>query len=336
MIATLGFLLVTTSAATRGTVLVPHPTPSEATVQVGVDAIHLFSGFTLGSCGESVHYVRELGNLADSSFIKTFPGDPVRATSSAFVGIGWSNWSAISPGTTCYTRVRQDTGGTRFRYRKTGDVLVLMDTVFSAIVDTHSVSGWPYKAVVDVRSRWSHAPYDPKQKWVRWVDSLFDPPWPDRRSFNNSPILTLTDTMAIDSIAPARRAELSGWLVRFEAWSRNGGSRWFQTSGYASPSPPGMSGRGVRLPPGTTFRLQEFTAVGWHPSDRQPLYVWSEGKVIDSVLVRVRLLVSESATRRPVFDRPKGDGFDLLGRRLASPRGIRWLPPLIRPETEIR
>lgn len=323
MIATLGFLLVTTSAAPRGTVLVPLPTPSEATVQVGADAIHLFSGFTLGSCGELVHYVRELGNVADSSFIKPFPGDPVRATSSAFVGIGWSNWSLISPGTTCYTRVRQDTGGTRFRYRKTGDVLVLMDTVFHAIVDTHSVSVWPYKAVVDVRSRWSHAPNDPKQKWVRWVDSI-DFVLGKTIPTGNHPILTLIDSMAIDSIRPAKAAMGDPWNLRIDAVERSGRTWNFDLHSSPYRRPPANHGWGVVLPPGTTFRFQEWWEEGLSPRRNRVIHIWSKGKVIDSLIANPATHQTMDARRRvPRASRPSGvKTYDARGRRDREPAGV--------------
>lgn len=170
----------------------------------------------------------------------------------------------------------------RFRYRKTGDVLVLMDTVFFRIVDTHSVAGYPYRMVAGVQSRWSHAPYDPKQKWVRWVDSI-DFVKGKTLPVANQPILTLIDSMAIDSIAPAVPRDLYSWTLKITAVERSGRSWSFDALDHPDAIRPINRGRGIALPPGTTFRIQGFSASGPGPTRFQTLHVWSQGKVIDSL-----------------------------------------------------
>lgn len=320
MIETLVLLLSASVPASRGVVLVPHSTSERSTVVVGTDTLHLNFSATLGSCAYTEHHVEEFRLPFDTSLVDPFPGDATKPSGRGFARIDWSNWSAISPGATCLTRVVQDPGGLRFRFRKSGDVLVLMDTVFFRIADTHSVAGYPYRLVTGVQSRWSHAPYEAKQKWVRWVDTL---DFISGKTFAhaNHPLITLTDSMPIDSIVPALPRVKRDWNLHIDAVERSGKAWTFETHGWPGPPSPGNRGAGVRLPPGTTFRFQEYSEEGAEANPEgkriRVLHIWSKGKVIDSLFARPTGIIVEKVLRKraPVPTSPVARSFDALGRR---------------------
>ena len=320
MITTLVLLLSATISANRGVMLIPHPNPQRSIVVLGMDTIHLNYSATLGSCSNSAHHVEEFRIPYDTSRIKPFPGEAMKPSSQGFVMIDWSNWSTVSPGTTCLARVRQDSGGFGFRFRKSDDALVLMDTVFYGIVDTHTVSGWPYRAVVNVQSRWSHAPYDPGQKWVKWVDSL-DFISGKTLAHANHPLITLIDSMAIDSIVPALPQEKRNWNLHIDAVERSGKAWKFDMHGWPGSLSPGNRGTGMRLPPGTTFRFQAYSEEGAETNAEgkriRVLHIWSKGKVIDSLFARPTVIIVEKVLRKRTPDLTSSavKSFDALGRR---------------------
>lgn len=203
----------------------------------------------------------------------------------------------------------------------TREVLVLMDTVFYRIVDTHSVAGYPYRLVTGVQSRWSHAPYDPKQQWVRWVDSL-DFIFGKTFSHANHPLITLTDSMAIDSIAPAFPRQKRNWNLRIDAVERSGKAWTFDMHGLPGSLPAGSRrGAGVRLPPGTTFRFQAYSEEGAEVNADgkriRVLHIWSKGKVIDSLIAIPTGIYFEKVLRKrtPPLTSSSVNSFDARGRR---------------------
>jgi len=314
-------LLSATSSNLRGAALVPVEVSSgqKLVVPLDKDTLHIETAATLGSCAYSESYVRELRNPLDTSRFRPFPGDSAKMSYRAFARIGWSDWSLITPGAACKTSVGQDPGGLRFRSRQQGDFLVLMDTVFHRIADTASVAGYRYHLVVDVQARWLHAPYDPKRKWVRWLDSL-DFIRGKTRPYANHPFLTLTDSLAVDSIAPVMPDRNRSWHLLIDAVAPSG-KRWnFDLHKPHDATASGTRGTGVKLPPGTTFRFQGFMEDG-SPVDRfRTLVLWSGGKPLDSLVANPTGILIEKVVRSG----GRGAGtkasasFDLSGRRLPA------------------
>lgn len=309
-------LLSTTTSASRGVVLVPHSTSQRSIVVVGKDTLHMNFSATLGSCSYTEHHVEEFRIPYDTSLVKPFPGEATKPSVRGFARIDWSDWSMTSPLGTCITRVAQDPGGLRFRFRKSDDVLVLMDTVFFRIADTHSVSGYPYRLVTGVQSRWSHAPYDPKQSWVKWVDTI-DLESGKTFPMVNHPLLTLLDSMVIDSIRPAPPRNPWMWTLRIKAVERSG-KTWNFDSRSSAPNPEILgAGAGMKLPPGTTFQVQWYDESGGEGDGFRVLHIWSQGKVIDSLYVDPTGIPVGAVQRKRTPDptSPGAKSFDALGRR---------------------
>jgi len=309
-------LLVTftlAAAPVRGGGLLPITLGKETILVLGKDTLHTRSVATTGACTETSHRFEEWGQAET----KVFPGDTLysskpRIIVADFVDIGWKSWSTWAPGITCKPWVTQPAGGVRFRYVKSQDWLVFIDTV--------SYQGGA--EITNVQARWQYATYDPKQRWVKWADSLvfaygMGGGWPAK------PVITLTDSMTIDSITPATPEQYSHVILNLDAVD-GAGNRWYYDYRYDIQTPTRRSGFGVKFPAGTTLRA--LNMVIWRPTaEFRPLRIWSGGKVIDSIWIQSNMIGDGVDRNRPLAASVLGTrSYDIFGRQLPSisPLGI--------------
>lgn len=323
MIAAL-LLLVGFAGTLRGPAKLPLSTAlAKTVVSLGEDSLETSAIATLGSCAESGHRFRSVDFPGNGTTVLLFPGDRTWTPNPFFASISWGG-PDITGGNTCGASVSQPAGGLRFEYRAGRRWLVWVDTIFYAISDGGAVGNPFLRKITDAYGRLQFAPLDSTRKWVRWIDSL------DRTSIvggqpeirkDLQPLLTLTDSMVVDSITVGLQTRpnwLNLWVVA--NGSANAADYYYRVDpSFARAS--GVSGR--RFPPGTTFRLRSTDEIG--PRPFRKVYFWSGRKIFDSLLLRPDVGESVRGRRPSTAGATAAGRFDVAGSRIpsATDEGIR-------------
>lgn len=290
---------------------------SDIPLVMGADTLHLAGLKTdSGGCRSTDLGFGKISTPLDSARIQGFPGDSLWPTSDPFVRISWS-----TPGTngeSCPVEVVQGVGGLHFRVRGVADRVVLLDTVFHSIMTTRAGTHEVSRKVVLVQARWQYAPWAPGNRWVRWVDTVDLSPQGRQPLNYNQPLLTLVDSLEIDSIQwRASGQDQVGHLLVVA--TEPSGRKWsyeHRIGGLPSVHPPGT---GTKLPPGTTLRLESMFILGGRAGYVTPpvLLLWEGGRAVDSLVAYPAIRMVEGAARkaRGAQELSSSKVFDLLGRK---------------------